>query len=239
EPAARLERRATSGRSVAVAAVAPPLPPPRPPGLAVSWTLQAPPVALGGRVLGVRPPPPPIAGLNFTAPPPPGPPPKVAVPASPPVRTSPVVESRPEASLPPPATREEEEAPAAEEVLTSEPPASGPLSYRLTPTGDALVDLHGLPVEVAKVAVQVALEDMMLGPAPGMGSGSSDIGDLIIVTGVGKHSPGGIAMIRPAVIAFLRDELRLAVLETRRDGPGRLRVPAEELRRLRGVPMPS
>merc|ERR1712039_1120350 len=116
-----------------------------------------------------------------------------------------------------------------------------PMSFDVLPNGDAKIDLHGLPVEVAKIAVQVALEDMLLGMGgPRKKSkGRRPTGDLIIVTGVGRHSPGGIAMVRPAVIDFLRNQLRLVVVETRRDGPGRLRVPAAELRRLCGVPDPS
>eukprot|EP00435_Cladocopium_sp_Y103_P018780 s3043_g4.t1 len=102
---------------------------------------------------------------------------------------------------------------------------------------DAKIDLHGLPVEVAKVAVQVALEDLVLG-APGSPA-APDVGDLIIVTGVGNNSPGRVALVRPAVISFLRDELSIRVLEQRRDGPGRLRVPSSELRKLRGVPRPG
>lgn len=108
-----------------------------------------------------------------------------------------------------------------------------PLSYRVLPSGDAIIDLHGLPVEVAKIAVQVALEDLILGGGPGSSRGGiHKLRDLIIITGVGNHSPGKIALVKPAVIAFLRDQLRLKVLQTRRDGPGRLRVPASELRRL-------
>lgn len=115
-----------------------------------------------------------------------------------------------------------------------------PLSYRPLPNGDAIIDLHGLPVEVSKIAVQVALEDLLLGGGPGTRPSRNPhtLGDLIIVTGVGRNSPGGVALVRPAIIAFLREQLRIAVLETRRDGPGRLRVPASELRRLRGVPAP-
>ncbi|CAE7528258.1 unnamed protein product [Symbiodinium sp. CCMP2592] len=112
------------------------------------------------------------------------------------------------------------------------------LSYRLTDSGAALIDLHGLPVEVAKIAVQVALEDLLLGPPTGKAP-AKELGDFIIVTGVGNNSPGGIAVVRPAVIALLREELQIRVLETRTDGPGRLRVPASELRKLRGVPKPT
>jgi len=115
------------------------------------------------------------------------------------------------------------------------------LSYRMLPTGEAIMDLHGLPAEVAKIAVQVALEDLLLGGGPGAKrtNAPKKLGDLIIITGIGKHSRGGVAVVRPAVIEFLRDQLQLVVLETRRDGPGRLRIPARELERLRGVPDPG
>lgn len=116
-------------------------------------------------------------------------------------------------------------------------------SYWPMKNGDALVDLHGLPVEVAKIAVQVALQDLILGTGPPLhdfpGRKRGDLGDLIIVTGRGKGSPGGIALIRPAVISFLNEELRLEVRVLRQDFPGRLRVPAAELHKLRGDPEPS
>lgn len=115
-----------------------------------------------------------------------------------------------------------------------------PLCYTMLSNGDAIIDLHGLPVEVAKIAVQVALEDLLLGGGPGSkGRAPAQVRDLIIVTGIGKHSRGGVALVRPAVIEFLREHLQIAVLETRTDGPGRLRIPAAELRRLRGVPEPG
>eukprot|EP00913_Durusdinium_trenchii_P029553 g27703.t1 len=92
---------------------------------------------------------------------------------------------------------------------------------------DVLIDLHGLPVEVSKIAVQVAIEDLVLGP-PGVPA-ADQLGALIIVTGVGNNSPGNVPLIRPAVTSFLREELSLKVLDNR-DGPGRLRIPASELR---------
>ncbi|CAK9107844.1 unnamed protein product [Durusdinium trenchii] len=109
-------------------------------------------------------------------------------------------------------------------------------SYRRLPSGDVLIDLHGLPVEVSKIAVQVAIEDLVLGP-PGVPA-ADQLGALIIVTGVGNNSPGNVPLIRPAVTSFLREELSLKVLDNR-DGPGRLRIPASELRKLRGVPRPK
>merc|ERR1712232_1426411 len=81
-------------------------------------------------------------------------------------------------------------------------------SFRALPGGDYLVDLHGLPVEVAKIAVQVALEDLLIRPPKRHASAQPGTGDLIIVTGRGSHSPGGVALVRPAVLAYLRDDLR-------------------------------
>eukprot|EP00929_Paragymnodinium_shiwhaense_P100768 TRINITY_DN63341_c0_g1_i1.p1 TRINITY_DN63341_c0_g1~~TRINITY_DN63341_c0_g1_i1.p1 ORF type:complete len:884 (+),score=152.69 TRINITY_DN63341_c0_g1_i1:89-2740(+) len=111
------------------------------------------------------------------------------------------------------------------------------LSYRVLRTGNFIIDLHGLPVEVAKVAVQVALEDLIIRP-PSWLRPDSPGGDLIIVTGIGRHSAGGIALIKPAVRQFLREDLRLKTVERPRE-PGRIRVPAAELWTMRGVPDPN
>jgi len=128
--------------------------------------------------------------------------------------------------------------PGGQEVTPDAPPPEEddqPLSYRVLPSGDAIIDLHGLPVEVAKIAVQVAIEDLILGGGPGSAkAGPQKLRDLIIITGIGNNSPGKIALVRPAIIQFLQEQLRIQVLQTRRDGPGRLRVPASELLRLCG-----
>eukprot|EP00927_Polykrikos_kofoidii_P077968 TRINITY_DN7484_c1_g1_i1.p1 TRINITY_DN7484_c1_g1~~TRINITY_DN7484_c1_g1_i1.p1 ORF type:complete len:247 (-),score=45.22 TRINITY_DN7484_c1_g1_i1:160-795(-) len=130
----------------------------------------------------------------------------------------------------------ESSADPSEATSASDPSGDEPLSFKILPTGDFFLDLHGFPVEVAKVAVQVAIEDIVLRPVPPSNSRRGGRGDFIIVTGRGKHSPGGVALIRPAVMAFLREDLGLVCIESERDGKGRLRVPAEELWRLRGVP---
>lgn len=47
----------------------------------------------------------------------------------------------------------------------------------------------------------------------------------------GKPTWGGnVPLVRPAVISFLEEELSIKVFQLSRDGPGRLRVPASELR---------
>mmetsp|Transcript_8041 Transcript_8041/g.17982 ORF Transcript_8041/g.17982 Transcript_8041/m.17982 type:complete len:312 (+) Transcript_8041:92-1027(+) len=105
-------------------------------------------------------------------------------------------------------------------------------SYRLLSNGDAIIDLHGFPAEIAKIAVQVALEDYVLSPVPLHGPGSS--GDLIIVTGRGKHSIGGEAILRPVIFSFLKDDLLLEPMQWATE-PGRIRIPASEIRKLRGT----
>lgn len=113
----------------------------------------------------------------------------------------------------------------------------GPRSFHWLPSGDAIVDLHGFPVEVAKIAVQVALEDLILQPQterrakPGHGG-------LIIITGVGKHSVAGVALIKPAVTELLQDYFQIEVLQSPRF-PGRLWIPPSAIAQLRGAPDPG
>ncbi|CAE8626606.1 unnamed protein product, partial [Polarella glacialis] len=96
-----------------------------------------------------------------------------------------------------------------------------------------VVDLHRLPVEVAKLAVCTVLLDTLTGVGP-TGS-SAGAGDLKIVVGRGNHSEGGLAKVGPAVVEFLRDELGLPVRQAPHGAgalhiPGALLVPFEGLR---------
>jgi len=129
----------------------------------------------------------------------------------------------------------------AKEVI--HPTDKTPLGYRLLPSGKAIIDLHGLPVEVAKIAVQVALEDLLLHPISSSQTPvmpqcrrTKETGGLIIVTGRGKHSLGGVPLIKPAVYMYLREHLGINVVEL--PIRGRLFIPASELRRFSGVPEP-
>lgn len=189
----------------------------------------------------------PLAGAKEAVPPSSRPPEVAAAPAAelqqpePPhqQQQAPVVVAWGEADL---AVDEHETQPDEEEEMgdgKAEDPAGGRhASYRMLKSGDAIVDLHGLPMEVARIAVQVALEDLLLKPVvPPRGGGKHSGGDLIIVTGRGKNSPGGIPVVRPAIISLLRDEFRIAVMASKWE-VGRLRIPAAELWRLRGVPDP-
>jgi len=117
-------------------------------------------------------------------------------------------------------------------VAMEEPSKGQPLSYRLLSDGNALIDLHGFPVEVALIAVQVALEDILRDfPAqPERGGG----GSLIIVTGRGAHSHGGIPLIKNAVKEFISETLRIGYWEL----AGRVIIPAKALNQMRGVPQP-
>lgn len=93
------------------------------------------------------------------------------------------------------------------------------------PSEPGLLDLRELPVEVAKLAVRVALQDAASHAKPA---------DLLIVTGRGHHSEGlgRRALLRPAVLQLLREELGLAPDAVAVAGnPGRLRVPAAAILR--------
>merc|ERR1711924_46980 len=61
------------------------------------------------------------------------------------------------------------------------------------------VDLHRLPIDVAKTAVCTALLQAVLGPLPRTG--------IRLIAGRGNHSEGGVGVVRPAVVQFLRSEL--------------------------------
>ena len=63
----------------------------------------------------------------------------------------------------------------------------------------ALLDLHGLDAETATLAVAIVLDDE---------SGHDrervfDADDLLVVTGRGRHSPGGVSTVRADVLALL------------------------------------
>lgn len=85
-----------------------------------------------------------------------------------------------------------------------------------------MIDLHEQPVEVAKLAVLIFLQEAL---ARRMST------ELTIITGRGRHSASGIPLIRPAVMSLLQDELDLQVgLDA--GNPGILYVPASEVVRL-------
>ncbi|CAK0874825.1 unnamed protein product [Prorocentrum cordatum] len=193
------EAPAAAAREPPAAAPAAPRTPPAAPGPPSAASVSRPPGPPGPPPEGAAPAPPGPPPAAAAAPRPPGLPPAAAAPGPSAARAQEVAPTPPSpAALPAPAGPPVAEAAAIGDSST----ASGPLSYRRLENGNALMDLHGLPVEVAKIAVQVALEDLLLSSFSG-----EEIGDLIIITGVGKHSPGGVAMVRPAVIEFLRDSL--------------------------------
>merc|ERR1712107_963668 len=99
--------------------------------------------------------------------------------------------------------------------------------------GQGVLDLHSMPSEVAKLAVRAAILDSLQGSpgAPGA-SGASDGPQLVFITGRGKHSIDGEALLRPAVLRVLREEFGL---EGRVDlaNPGRVSTTGRRLRRAR------
>jgi len=66
-----------------------------------------------------------------------------------------------------------------------------------------VLDLHELTTVMAKIAVRNALSQMSHQPST-----------LNFVTGIGKHSKGGIAILKPEIISMLRDEFGLEVEDT-------------------------
>ena len=88
------------------------------------------------------------------------------------------------------------------------------------------LDLHDMSVAVAETAVAVVLEDVRSGQCTCLPLGS----DLVIITGRGNHSDGGIVLLRPAVLEML-DQPEYAALEAAiaPDNDGRVRVAATRL----------
>jgi len=99
------------------------------------------------------------------------------------------------------------------------------------------LDLHELSVPVARMAVRSALEERVGQKSDeGQFGGSwatSKKGDFVIITGRGKHSKDGDAVLRPAMLALLKDEYpNLGCLQDPTN-PGVLVVDASSLRRAR------
>ncbi|CAE8645553.1 unnamed protein product, partial [Polarella glacialis] len=91
-------------------------------------------------------------------------------------------------------------------------------------SGQKLLDLHELPVEVAMLAARAVFDDIARS-----GHGPDVDEELIIVVGRGKHSDRGEALLRPALLAMLRElglQGRLAP-----GNSGRVLVPIQALRR--------
>jgi pentatricopeptide repeat protein len=83
-------------------------------------------------------------------------------------------------------------------------------------TEPGVLDLHTMPTEVAKLAVRAAVLDALRGKSSPCVGESQDfpVGEitaprLVFVTGRGKHSDDGEALLRPAVLRVLREEFGL------------------------------
>jgi len=88
-----------------------------------------------------------------------------------------------------------------------------------TSNGWTKLDLHELSAPVARTAVRWALR------SAGVVVDDKAEEDLVVVTGRGVHSEGGEPVLKPAILAMLRDEFD-GVVECReeRSNPGELRV---------------
>ena len=89
-----------------------------------------------------------------------------------------------------------------------------------------MVDLHDLSVAIATTAVAVVLEDIRSSECTRLSRGD----DLVIITGRGKHSDEGVALLRPAVLEMLAQPEYAALGAAIDPGnEGRVRVPAARL----------
>jgi len=81
-----------------------------------------------------------------------------------------------------------------------------------------LLDLHDLSVEVSKIAIQTAIAEVQRGerqvPKRVLG----------VIVGIGEHSTRGLPVLKPAIMAWLRDELSMEFREDR-SNKGVLRIP--------------
>ena len=97
-----------------------------------------------------------------------------------------------------------------------------------------MIDLHNMSVAVAKTAVAVELEDIRTGLCdPGGSCGVllyTPDSDLVIITGVGKNSEDGIALLRPAILDMLaQPEYASLGASVDLDTDGHVRVAAARL----------
>eukprot|EP00928_Gymnodinium_smaydae_P020847 TRINITY_DN18064_c0_g1_i1.p1 TRINITY_DN18064_c0_g1~~TRINITY_DN18064_c0_g1_i1.p1 ORF type:complete len:734 (+),score=102.46 TRINITY_DN18064_c0_g1_i1:55-2202(+) len=93
-----------------------------------------------------------------------------------------------------------------------------------TVAADGTVDLHGLPVEAARLVAQSALLACARSPLPGALSG------LTLIVGRGRGSTDGEALVRPEVLRMLRQEFGLLEAHVRTANPGRIHVPTRALK---------
>jgi len=93
-----------------------------------------------------------------------------------------------------------------------------------------MLDLHDLSAPVARTAVRLALDDMVRRPDERRFHDTEKGGDFFLITGRGKRSEGGEAILKPAIMAMLHDEFA-GLVECREHvkNPGRLVVPAASL----------
>jgi pentatricopeptide repeat protein len=69
------------------------------------------------------------------------------------------------------------------------------------------IDLHNFTSSMARAAVRSALYNMIRKPAERFHHNPAE--PLRIVTGMGKHSEDGVAVIKPIIISLLKDELKI------------------------------
>ena len=95
--------------------------------------------------------------------------------------------------------------------------------------GPGVLDLHGFPVEVARLAVEAAVQDLLAGrrPVPA-GAAPPALPRMVFITGRGRRSTDE-ALLRPMVLRVLREDFGLEG-RVQPANPGRVVIRATQVR---------
>ena len=92
----------------------------------------------------------------------------------------------------------------------------------------ATIDLHDLPLSVARAAVASVLADVSLQPRNRQYFDTSISSTLTIITGRGNRSENNEAVLRPGILAMLRSEYPELDSTINRENDGRIEVLAKK-----------
>ena len=92
----------------------------------------------------------------------------------------------------------------------------------------ATIDLHDLPLSVARAAVASVLADVSLQPRNRQYFDTSILTTLTIITGRGNRSENNEAVLRPGILAMLRSEYPELDSTINRENGGRIEVMAKK-----------
>ena len=98
----------------------------------------------------------------------------------------------------------------------------------------ATIDLHDLPLSVARAAVASVLADVSLQPSDRQFFDASISTTLTIITGRGNRSDDNEAVLRPGILAMLQSEYPELDSTINRENDGRIEVKAKKQRTITG-----